>query len=623
MKNTELNNIEQSTPKQGTDVLKASVSRETILSGTDFRRMYALFRKDGLSIIESLYNAAYLSCHNKYENSVSAIKKQYQSIHLHPVAWSMDKRKVYKHNTWSIGMKLLEGTAKIIYGAGSVKKAVGRFFKKIGYIPKSMDNSIRAIRAFFRITGRLVLPALAVAVCAFSVLLISGQMCEKPVLGVYIDGVHVGNTTSVSDILKTKHTCENSLYLRYGSPIVLECDIDFRPQTAKSSGASSGKLISSGDMSIFDEYLSGFVSRGYGLYIDNKLAAVTSAQKWFEESIEEYIAIQKQNYMAKYHVTEEEVDKFVYNNNIKIIADSYPESYFLSYSDVRKLFGLPELVQENYELFKSSDLDDSKLNIESSESLSNGAKHDYSHLPNKLKYNGEELHALTSSIPTGSIVMDIAVVKDESERVVVPHTTEYVFDENLPEGMRRLISSGKNGEKIIYYKSTYMNGKLVKQEISGEEIVREPKNKVIRAGSKQLTEEEKKYIPTGTYIYPYQGNISSYYGWRILRGQHNFHQGLDIYGPRGEPVVAADAGEVIEVGQNKGYGKYCKIQHDEDTVTRYAHCDKITVKVGDFVAQGDQIGTLGDTGNATGVHVHFEIIESGETVNPLDFLGDL
>ena len=130
-------------------------------------------------------------------------------------------------------------------------------------------------------------------------------------------------------------------------------------------------------------------------------------------------------------------------------------------------------------------------------------------------------------------------------------------------------------------------------------------------------------IPTGTYIYPYNGTLTSDYGWRQLRGQNNFHQGLDIYGPRGEPVVAADAGEVIEVGQNKGYGKYCKIQHDEDTVTRYAHCDKITVKVGDFVAQGDQIGTLGDTGNATGVHVHFEIIESGETVNPLDFLGDL
>ena len=61
-------------------------------------------------------------------------------------------------------------------------------------------------------------------------------------------------------------------------------------------------------------------------------------------------------------------------------------------------------------------------------------------------------------------------------------------------------------------------------------------------------------------------------------------------------MVAADGGEVIEVGSNKSYGNYCLIRHNEDIVTRYAHCDSITVEQGDLVGQGFPIGTLGSTG---------------------------
>lgn len=624
LKELETNTRKEQASIKRTNVPKANVSRETILNGTNFRLMYRLFRRDKLSVVESLYNAAYLACHNKYESSVSKVKNKYQKIHFHPVAWSTDKRKVYKNNVWSVCMKALDGAEKIIRKATGVKKFAKNFFRKIAYIPKSMDNSIRAIKAFLRITGRLVLPVLAVSFCVFSVVVISDTMKKQPVLGVYIDGEYVGNTMSLSDVLKSKHICESNLSVRYGTPIILECDIDFQPLSAV---VAPGSVIASGDTSIFDKYLSEFVTKGYGLYIDNKLAAVTSAQKWFDESIEEYISNQKANYKAKYSVSDEEVDKFVYNNNIKIIADNYPESYFLTHSEVRRLFGLAELTPDDYTLvdggFHYSKIENENVGSTSGE-IASGVKLDYSHLPHKLEYTAEDniSGGLTGSIPANTIVMDIAVVKDESKREVIPYTTEYIFDETMLEGMRRLVSDGKDGEKIIYYKSTYKNGKLEKQEVSGEEIVRQPKNKVIRTGKRPLTDEEKSYIPTGTYIYPYQGHISSYYGWRILRGQYNFHQGLDITGPWGDDVVASDAGEVIEVGYSSGYGRYCIIQHDEDTQTRYAHCDRITVEVGDLVAQGDKIGTLGATGNATGVHVHFEIIESGITVNPSDYLSD-
>ena len=115
--------------------------------------------------------------------------------------------------------------------------------------------------------------------------------------------------------------------------------------------------------------------------------------------------------------------------------------------------------------------------------------------------------------------------------------------------------------------------------------------------------------------------MSSDFGWRILRGRNDFHRGLDIAGQKNTPILASDSGEVIEVGYSSGYGKYCIIRHNESVVTRYAHCDSVIVEEGDLVAQGDHIANMGDTGNVTGVHVHFEIRKDGATVDPKEFFN--
>ncbi len=98
------------------------------------------------------------------------------------------------------------------------------------------------------------------------------------------------------------------------------------------------------------------------------------------------------------------------------------------------------------------------------------------------------------------------------------------------------------------------------------------------------------------------------------------HTGIDIGAPKGANILAANAGTVIMAGWSTGYGNRIVVDHGGAIATLYAHCSKMLVKVGDDVAQGQVIALIGETGWATGPHLHFEVMEAGERVDPLKFV---
>ncbi|NES20447.1 MAG: peptidoglycan DD-metalloendopeptidase family protein [Symploca sp. SIO3E6] len=120
------------------------------------------------------------------------------------------------------------------------------------------------------------------------------------------------------------------------------------------------------------------------------------------------------------------------------------------------------------------------------------------------------------------------------------------------------------------------------------------------------------------YIWPSKGVITSGYGMRWGR----MHKGLDIAAPIGTPIVAAAPGVVVTAGWNSGgYGKLVEIQHPDGSQTLYAHNNRILVRRGQRVAQGQQISEMGSTGYSTGPHLHFEVHPSGRgAVNPMAYL---
>jgi murein DD-endopeptidase MepM/ murein hydrolase activator NlpD len=119
------------------------------------------------------------------------------------------------------------------------------------------------------------------------------------------------------------------------------------------------------------------------------------------------------------------------------------------------------------------------------------------------------------------------------------------------------------------------------------------------------------------FAWPISGPVISEYGMR----RRTHHDGIDIKAPKGTIVRAAEAGRVIHADNSlAGYGNMVILKHAGRLSTVYAHNRKLLVRVGDFVEKGDAIAEVGQTGNATTPHLHFEIRADGAARDPLDYL---
>lgn len=116
--------------------------------------------------------------------------------------------------------------------------------------------------------------------------------------------------------------------------------------------------------------------------------------------------------------------------------------------------------------------------------------------------------------------------------------------------------------------------------------------------------------------------ITSSFGYRIhpVTGELRKHQGTDIKAQRGQNIYAAADGEVMEVGYNNLLGNYLKIKHLLGFVSLYGHLQAIHVIPNEIIYQGQMIGSCGDSGRTTGVHLHFSILWRGQYLNPYDFI---
>jgi murein DD-endopeptidase MepM/ murein hydrolase activator NlpD len=135
---------------------------------------------------------------------------------------------------------------------------------------------------------------------------------------------------------------------------------------------------------------------------------------------------------------------------------------------------------------------------------------------------------------------------------------------------------------------------------------------------RQLSAEIK---PSGRPVR--EGYISSYFGERMdpFNGEEAFHKGVDFASDAGTDVLAVAAGIVTWAGPREGYGNLVEINHGNGYLTRYAHNERVLVRVGDEVERGQALAIVGSTGHSTGPHVHFELLKEGRQIDPMAFVG--
>ena len=226
----------------------------------------------------------------------------------------------------------------------------------------------------------------------------------------------------------------------------------------------------------------------------------------------------------------------------------------------------------------------------------------------------EEYKALKAQIETQKAALE----SDRKDKQDYADDLEQAYEE---------IEAQKKEYKALKAK---VDSDLALKKAEAERMLREQDeiNDEIAALSRQETAASgggggKVYSGSLVWPCPSYSRISSQYGYRThpISGTRKLHKGLDIAASSGNPVIAAASGTVVKSYFSSSYGNYIVISHGGGLMTAYAHMTRRLVSVGDTVAAGQQIGTVGSTGNSTGNHLHFEVYENGTAVNPRNYVS--
>ncbi len=200
-----------------------------------------------------------------------------------------------------------------------------------------------------------------------------------------------------------------------------------------------------------------------------------------------------------------------------------------------------------------------------------------------------------------------------TETIPIPFPIQTVESSALPLGETKVESEGQDGVKTLVRAITRHEGIVVREEILSATVTKAPIPKTMIKGTLSVPSG----IGTGSFSFPLDTiSVSSHFGTRWQRQ----HAGIDLAAESGTPILAADAGTVTFSGECTGYGNLIILDHKNGFSSYYAHCSVLYAAQGATPKKGEVIAEVGNTGNSTGPHLHFEIRKEGVAQNPLDFL---
>lgn len=346
-------------------------------------------------------------------------------------------------------------------------------------------------------------------------------------------------------------------------------------------------------------YLSGYEAKAYSVDIDGEQIAVFSKKEEAERLLEEIKSVYvHENENTKYNkvyflenvaIKETETDVTSFSNYEETLR------YVLKGTNEERLYKVQK--GENYwtiaakHNIKPEDLEAANPNVK----------------PEKLQI-GQEI-----SLIVPKPLVTVVTVENQTYLEKIPFDITYENTGALFKGENEIKLKGKNGQKEVLAEVEKQNGIEVSRIELESKVIENPKTQIVLVGTKALP----PLIGTGTFNNPTRGTLTSKFGTRWGR----MHSGIDIAGPVGTAIRAADGGVVTYTGWKGNYGLAVIIDHGQNKSTLYAHNSKILVKVGDKVYQGQKIAEMGNTGNSTGPHLHFEVQVNGVAKNPLNYVS--
>ena len=357
------------------------------------------------------------------------------------------------------------------------------------------------------------------------------------------------------------------------------------------------------DKAVYEDQLSdeiGLVTSAYCLYVNDVRIGATPYEGALEELLDQ---LQKA-------ASDEDTISCEFAEDVEIRQEYVPTSEIMNLGYIAELLYSTKTAEVTYEVKKGDTWSQiaAKNDMTSAELLALNPGYNI----NKLQIG--EVLTLSASVP----YLTMTVVKQERYLDDVSYNIEYTDSADLYQGDYKVTSKGEYGKADVMAKTTYVNGEETERTILSSVTLKEPVTEYRLRGTKA----RPTWMPTGSFRWPTSGRISSYFGGRKSPGGigSTNHKGIDIAGPYGTPVYAADGGTVTYSGWMGGYGYLVEINHGNGYVTRYGHNSSLTVSVGQHVYKGQQVARAGSTGNSTGNHCHFEVRYNGVAKNPLNYL---
>ncbi len=349
------------------------------------------------------------------------------------------------------------------------------------------------------------------------------------------------------------------------------------------------------------------VTTMYGIYVDDEFEGAFASEKKAKAALQSIL----DNYASTYgggNISNVSID-FV--QDVKIVKGLYPAAAQTTMANVLSLLTDKAASEEWYTVKKGDTLE----SIAEAYSLTRKQLLQMNPSVGLFDVRAGDQLLVKKSGAYAQVSMTCTVKKNEA----ISYKTETVKDTQRYVGDNYVKIKGKNGVRQLTYEVSFVDGKEVSRKKTGAEVLREPITQVNAVGAMNLGHGSGVAgdgVVCGKFIWPLPSSYSvgETFGYQVGR----FHNGIDIFGNYGAPIVAADGGTVVEAigyGYNGGWGETILVDHGSYQ-TRYSHCSAVLVSAGDKVSQGQVLGRVGSTGYSTCNHLHFEVYYKGSRIDP-------
>jgi murein DD-endopeptidase MepM/ murein hydrolase activator NlpD len=470
-----------------------------------------------------------------------------------------------------------------------------------------------------QLVKRVGITTLALTTLTFSSAAATGSEEDlQTIYHVYMGSEYVGAVTSqeeVNAVLEEKLETVQKEYSDY--QVDFDHEITYIPENVFTAAKTNNQqVIESLNQSVAIE------ANAFALVVNNKPVAYVTDEKAAEEALKTF----KLNYVTEDELADLEARKknssitslpALKENQTRLLDVSFKESVEMKKAQVKP----EELMspKEAADFLKKGALEERKYKVQEGDALSTIAE-DHLLTTGKLLELNENLKA-DDALKVGSELnvtvheplVHVLVKKEANKIEKIAYDKEVVEDSSMNKGDTKVKQEGQDGEKSVTFETTEVNGSQTAKNVKEEKKLKDPVNYIVIKGTKATPSRG-----SGSFAWPTNGGyISSKQGPRWGK----MHKGIDIARPSDPTIKSVDNGRVVSAGwDDGGYGNKVVIDHGNGYKTIYAHLNSISVSAGQTVERGQKLGVMGETGEATGVHLHIEVYKNGSLINPLDVL---